>query len=883
MNDSNRSSGRVAFLILFAVLVIILGVLFRASLHPDKVIFSNDGPFGLLSADALDYSKMLTGAWIDLNWLGVSAGLATPNASTILAIVLKPLYYSKFLAPTSILFLGVCAWIFFHRVGMSPGPSVLAAIAMALNSNIFSNVCWGLGSRGLGAGMLFLALAALVPDRARLFWVRVILSGLCIGMAVMESGDNGVIYSFYLAAFVLFQAWNEAGATSRRLFRGVMRVALVAAFAVFIATQGILALYTVAIKNAAGATEGSEAVRDPNTQWDWATQWSLPKSELLRVVIPGLYGYRMDTEEGGNYWGAVGRTPGWEPGRPGSPRHSGAGEYAGMLVVLIAIWAIAQACRKDASVYSPLERRWIWFWTIAFIISAALAIGRYGPFYRLVYSIPYASAVRNPMKFLQPGHVAIVILFAYGLQGIVRRYLATATAKGRAAASATTDWWSTLPGFERKWVIGSITAVALSLVGWMAYSGSRADLAQHLTTVGFDNPTFAREVAAFSVAEVGWFVLFLALSVGVLILFVKGTFTGPRARAGFALLGLLLVVDLARANSFWIVEVNYKLKYASNPLIDVLRQKPYEHRTAMSISFRVPPELAQFQNLFNNMYGGEWLQHLFPYFNLHSLEVPQLSRRPEEYVQFEENTFQFNDAARAPLQDRHWQLTSTRYIVGLAAYEPALNSIAPGKLKIHSRYNLVPKAGIREPRSLEELTLEKKDDGAIALFEHVNPLPRAKLLGQWQLSTNTQETLKKLADPSFDPHATVVLSEPLPDNPQPAVSNAAPGTVEITHYEPKRIEFKANATAPSILLVTDKFDPEWKARVDGKETKITRANYAMRGVFVPAGQHQVTMSFEPPVKGLYVSLAGIMLGIILLLVLLFAPKREPQPAPAAAA
>ena len=57
------------------------------------------------------------------------------------------------------------------------------------------------------------ALAALVPDRTRLFWVRIVLSGLCIGMSVMESGDNGVIYSFYLAALtkILFILLHKKG------------------------------------------------------------------------------------------------------------------------------------------------------------------------------------------------------------------------------------------------------------------------------------------------------------------------------------------------------------------------------------------------------------------------------------------------------------------------------------------------------------------------------------------------------------------------------------------------------------------------------------------------------------------------------------------------
>ena len=55
-------------------------------------------------------------------------------------------------------------------------------------------------------------------------------------------------------------------------------------------------------------------------QWTFLTQWSLPKMETLRIVIPGLYGYRLDTPrpydgnklrslDGGNYWGSMGQDP----------------------------------------------------------------------------------------------------------------------------------------------------------------------------------------------------------------------------------------------------------------------------------------------------------------------------------------------------------------------------------------------------------------------------------------------------------------------------------------------------------------------------------------------------------------------------------------------
>jgi hypothetical protein len=872
------NSAKTGLVIFLGCMIVVLGMLFRASLHPDKVIFSNDGPLGVMNAESFAYPQILTGAWFDLSWLGNNGGAASPNITAGLVMLLKPLYYAKFLAPISVLFLGFCAWVFFNRLGLSPGSAVLGGIAMALNSNIFSNVGWGLGSRALTAGMFFLAIAVIIPGPTRLMWARVILCGLCIGMAVMEGADNGVIFSFYLSAYVLFQAWNEPGSPPVRLGKGVMTVAIVAIFAGLIATQSIISLYGVAIKNVAGATANADVVRSKAENWDWATQWSLPKSELLRVIIPGLYGYRMDTENGGNYWGRVGQTPGW-PSRPGIPRHSGAGEYAGVLVVLMAIWAIAQARRKE-SIFTPLERRWIWFWSVAAFISILLAVGRYAPFYRVLYSLPYFSSIRNPMKFMHPCHVSLVILFAYGVQGMIRRYLIASTAsvpKARGPAPATTNWWGGLPQFEKRWVIGSVAALAVSLVGWILYGSSKDEVVKHLLSAGFADPALARQIAGFSLGEVGWYLLFLALSVGVTILIVRGTFSGRRAQLGLALLGLLLVADLGRANGFWIVPVNYKRKYASNPLVDTLQPKPYEHRAAMSIGFRLPPEYGTIQSYLHQIYGIEWLQHVFPYYNVQALEVTQLSRKPEDYVQFEDRTFAFReDAASARLQDRHWELTNTRYIIGLAAYEGPLNEVGPGKFRVHSRYEFGLKPGIANLTSLEQLTVQPKPDGSIALFELTTALPRAKLYTEWQVSTNDQDTLRKLADESYDPSNTLLLSESPSSDPPSGTTNAAAGTVETISYAPKRRDLQANVTAPAVLLLNDKYDPDWKVRVDGHPEKLLRANYVMRGVFLKPGRHTVTFSFEPPIRGVYVSLAGIALGVLLSLVLLLAASGARQ-------
>src|SRR5208282_4510819 len=106
--------------------------------------------------------------------------------------------------------------------------------------------------------------------------------------------------------------------------------------------------------------------------WDFATQWSLPKTETLGIIVPGLFGYRMDTPGGGNYWGAVGRSPaldryltagGQGPPPEGYPRFCGTGNYVGVLVILVAFWSIVQSLRRQNSIFSKTHRQSIWFWT----------------------------------------------------------------------------------------------------------------------------------------------------------------------------------------------------------------------------------------------------------------------------------------------------------------------------------------------------------------------------------------------------------------------------------------------------------------------------------------------------------------------------------------
>ena len=210
----------------------------------------------------------------------------------------------------------------------------------------------------------------------------------------------------------------------------------------------------------------------------------------------------------------------------------------------------------------------LWFWTALLIGSLLLAWGRFAPFYAVLYKLPYASVIRNPTKFLLIFSWALVIVFAYGVHGLSRRYLEVPAGGSK------------LRGFDRRWTLACVFAVAVSILGWLIYGSQKANLVSRLQDVGFPDKNTAAAITAFSIGQVGWFILFFALAVGLCALVTAGVFAGKRAKLGGILLGALLLVDLGRADLPWIIHWDYQQKYASNPIMDVLRDKPYEHRVA---------------------------------------------------------------------------------------------------------------------------------------------------------------------------------------------------------------------------------------------------------------------------------------------------------------
>ena len=93
-------------------------------------------------------------------------------------------------------------------------------------------------------------------------------------------------------------------------------------------------------------------------------------------------------------------------------------------------------------------------------------------------------------------------------------------------------------------------------------------------------------------------------------------------------------------------------------------------------------------------------------------------------------------------------------------------------------------------------------------------------------------------------------------------------TIRLVSYQPDYLVYESNNTNDSFAVFSEMYYPyDWKATIDGKETPIYRTDYALRGIEIPAGTHQIEFRFTSSVvkKGSYITLcANILLALLLI-------------------
>lgn len=102
-------------------------------------------------------------------------------------------------------------------------------------------------------------------------------------------------------------------------------------------------------------------------------------------------------------------------------------------------------------------------------------------------------------------------------------------------------------------------------------------------------------------------------------------------------------------------------------------------------------------------------------------------------------------------------------------------------------------------------------------------------------------------------------------------------SIQLTTYQPNEIELKTTSKTPQLAVISEIYYPKgWKMLLDGQEVPYIKADYLLRAVYVPAGNHQIKMVFEPEVieKGKLFSMIAFGIFVILSAAGLFFLKRK---------
>lgn len=110
----------------------------------------------------------------------------------------------------------------------------------------------------------------------------------------------------------------------------------------------------------------------------------------------------------------------------------------------------------------------------------------------------------------------------------------------------------------------------------------------------------------------------------------------------------------------------------------------------------------------------------------------------------------------------------------------------------------------------------------------------------------------------------VIADEYLPEN-----FNFATGSISLEEYRPNYLRYKAQANGNALVVFSEIFTKQgWTVKIDGEKVRALRADYILRAVEMPAGEHTIEWSYRAPnwalVEGIAMACSVVVLVAFLL-------------------
>ncbi len=538
----------------------------------------------------------------------------------------------------------------------------------------------------------------------------------------------------------------------------------------------------------------------------YAQGWSFHPKEILSLIIPDFFGGINQT-----YWGYMPFTQIYN--------------YFGIVVLALGIFAL----------FGTKHRRLAIFLWISSVIFTLMSFGSATPALSDLFLnyLPYFNKFRVPSMILTMVQFNAVLLAALGVDTLLERNQA-----------GDAKWGKSL--FRIFWISGGVfllwLILAKSVFSGMsfAHANELELMAQRGMTELPDDLKVPRLNALY---RSGIFsLLFLTVSLG--LAYLHSVKKLPRL-AFLLLLVLIVFVDLFIYTSKHLRQVvphrNQQERFRVQDFDQFLLQDDSNHRI-------YPIDKSVFSDTRMPRSAGEWAYH---HQTVSGYSAAKLKRYDDllKYLQGSET------------KPGEW----SNYLIGL--YNPGENAIpeersTPIMDMLSVKYLVHPEA-LPHDSLLTKFTPAFTAYNGIRIYQNRDALDRAWFVNEVRTVTPADSILPLLGSQEFDPRQTAFVETKLTGIEAPDSTR-----VKQTKAELHSLAYELYTDKPAFLVLSEIWYPAgWKAFLDGKEIPIHAANYILRGLQIPAGEHKLELEFKPDSyrTSITLSLLGLLLSLLLLL------------------
>jgi hypothetical protein len=198
--------------------------------------------------------------------------------------------------------------------------------------------------------------------------------------------------------------------------------------------------------------------------------------------------------------------------------------------------------------------------------------------------------------------------------------------------------------------------------------------------------------------------------------------------------------------------------------------------------------------------------------------------------------------------DRYYRLNllslaGVRYLISPLPIQSS--QFTPVPLQFHAGQLTWP--SLSRAQKLWEMLRGRYWGPRLYVYENHDLVPRFFLAENIRILGSSGEVLNAMAASSADQLKSAAFLESKDAEGLPAGNmESGSGRVVLRKYGSDEIELGANVSSPAMLVITNNYNPYWKAWVDGRATTIVPVDHTFQAVLLETGKHTILLKYAAP-------------------------------------